>query len=627
MTRASSIRNTPATGANRLPPANAQEQQAQKNQDAGIGGHSHPINTLPPTKSKGNRPSPQRVELPGFQRLAVGALAFTALARGAVGSGEAGNRATSLLPLGGLQPSLSGDGGTIAPAPVKQAPQKPVPAPGIPYISNQGLRAPLERLVHEMLSHVGQKDGNPAEVREHLFKVRRDGQPPQLDPKLLQQAMKEYKPEVIDAAMTLSSFCGAQEQKIEDALKRCLNDVVKRCISLDSLGNSVEGTRKEDCDPYTSLSGRMPALANVARLAVLKATREIDHRYTVPILQGPPAVAEAWGGALAVGEIAAVPNMPTRLGTLIMTDEAALAANGGHEDLSIVKALVHEMFHALTDDRFDEAIQNRFPRHWNPIREFATEFVASHFVTHNATDSPYEQRDGGNHFMLRVAETLTKTSPLTEQAYGAGVYAIKKALIAGDPSHVARFCDAVNGVIKAFGPPVRNRPIGEPASAAPLQTQADPSSTSQPAEGEHHPTSASSPSKSREAPSDSKTTPTTTPPVGGSQPLPAPALPRSPKKAGKAIAALLAAGGAVVGAEAVRRRMQRAAPDTAASPARPRTVAVPPPEDAADGAVVGTGFTPISMPQRQVATSLEHQLFGEPDPIGRRVRDQEPPAI
>ena len=623
MVRSSSIRNTPPPGGSHPPQANAREQQAQKTVDSGHGGHSHPINTSPPTKNTGKRPSRHKVELPGFQRLAVGALAFAAVARGAVGSGEAGNRATALLPLGGLQPSPTGDAGTIAPVPTKQAPLKPEPAPGIPYISSQGLRAPLERLVDEMLSHVGQKDGNPAEVRGRIFKIRRAGQPPQLDPKLLQQAMKEYKPEVIDAAMTLSSFCGAQEQKIEDALKRCLNDVVKRCISLDSFGNSVEGTRKEDCDPYTSLSGRIPALANVARLAVLKATREVDHRYAVPILQGPPAVAEAWGGALAVGEIGAVPNMPSRLGTLIMTDEAALAAKVGHEDLSIIKALVHEMFHALTDDRFDEAIQNRFPQHWNQLREIATEFVASHFVTHNATDVPYEQRDGGNHFMIRVAETLTKTSPLTEQAYGAGVYAIKKALIEGHPSHVGQFCDAVNAVIKTYGPPMRSRPIAEPAS---LQAQAGPSSTSQPAEGKHHPTSALSSSRSTEAPSDSKTTPTTAPPVDVPPSLPTPALHRSPKESRKAIAALLAAGGAVVGAEVIRRRMQRAAPDTAASPEPQRPVAVPPPAIAPDEAVVEAGFTPISMPQRQVAASLEHQLFGEPDPIGRRVRDQEPPA-
>ena len=323
-------------------------------------------------------------------------------------------------------------------------------APGIPYQYEQSLQTPLADLAAHFIANPGQMDGDPHAVKDSLFKRQwRHGYTLQLDARALEDAMKTFKPEVVDQALTLGSFCGHTERTMEDALRKCLWDNVRKCMKLNAAGGVVQGATAEDCKPYTPLGTKVANLANIARLAVLKSTAsDVDHRYSEPFLHGPKAVMSDFGGAFSLGEAAARPGQSGyKIGAIAMVNEAALRSRPdiGADDLALVRALVHELHHALFDDRLQMAIE-RSPT-LAPIagqlKEFAVEFATSHVVTMNATDSPHEYKRGGNDFMLRALQHMTGVDRLTNEAYQAGMQHFLNAFRHGDTNAVR---DVVNSL-------------------------------------------------------------------------------------------------------------------------------------------------------------------------------------
>lgn len=377
-----------------------------------------------------------------LRHLAVGALALASAARAA--DGRAQNS-----PAEGALGALATVG----------------PTPGVPFVAKRSLKKPLDRFVADLMNQVGQKEADPGVVRSQIFQVRRTGKPAELSSKALEQAMKEYTPDVVNQAMTDGSICGL----VELTLQECLRQAFERCPRLEASGKVGTSTLQEDCDRIEPLSGRLVHLANIARLAILKVTPELAHPFAVPFAGGPADVLAASDGAVTQVATFPLPKSGQRATTMILANERALAEESGiTSDLQLVKAFVHEMFHALTNIQFILAVDEAFPRSRTRLSELATEFLATHYVTRDAQDSPYETRDFGNRYMLRVAEKLTGVAPLDAKAYEEGVSTIKRAFAEGDVTAVKRFVAAVQAVIKQYGPPATF--MREPESAAAAQS-------------------------------------------------------------------------------------------------------------------------------------------------------------
>lgn len=384
-------------------------------------------------------------------QLAVGLLATTALVRGASASNA--EAASGLVPL--ASPVHTGV------------------SPGVPFHYKRSLQVPLGDYLAKLTGNMGQEEGDPRQVKEMMLKPHgRHGNVPQLDPPSIERLMQKFKPQVIDQAFTLSSFCGHNERKIEHAIQRCLPDLYALCAKIEA-GQVVGGTRPEDCNAYSTLDERMAHLANVARLVMIKASaRRVDHRYGVPMFHAPRELVEPGGGAEAVsnafrGGRYLKPGLgPDRPGYVVFTNVDEIGRWAEVDDLGIVKVLGHEACHDLCHEGFYNALDSNpvCKPHANKIWEAAVEFDFTQTVSKNATDSLRETLESSNRFMLRVLEDMTQTSPLTEKAYNDGMDLFKDAFEAGIETALQKFAESSARVVQTYGPPIVRANLAEPDS-------------------------------------------------------------------------------------------------------------------------------------------------------------------